>query len=569
MEYAKTEGLWKIKAGLGIVGRKALSELNKASVNAEKAQEKTLRAILETSKDTVFGREHHFDEILRAKTARELFAAYGQEIKINEYEDLMPYIERHKSGEANVLFPGKPKIYATTSGTTNDPKWIPITEKYYKDIYSQMNQLWFYTAMKHRPHVFDGVTVSIVGKAVEGAAPDGTLYGSISGMTQRDIPKFMQPLHAAPADVFHIADYKARYYAIMRMGLARNTTWIITANPSTLVEMQSNANEFYDDYIDDIEHGTISTKVDIPDNIRKAMLAHIKPNPARAKELRGLREKYGTVLPKHYWPNLQVVNIWMCGNTNVYFQKIKDSFPPDTLFFEFSYYASECKAGNIINPKTKDTVLIAHKIFFEFIREEEFGSENPRIYQLHEVKQGERYNIIVTTPSGLYRYSMNDIVEVTGFYNDFPTIQFIQKANGIISMTGEKLHERQFIEAVHSVEKETGKNLRFFVSFADLKNSLYRFYYEFSDNSVTHADAENFTRLVDEEMKRLNDEYKAKRDSLRIKDPETELLVNESFETFKARCIDLGYRDGQFKLNLLMQDEKRHDMFKDLVKNAS
>ena len=28
----------------------------------------------------------------------------------------------------------------------------------------------------------------------------------------------------------------------------------------------------------------------------------------------------------------------------------------------------------------------------------------------------------------------------------------------------------------------------------------------------------------------------------------------------------MGARDGQFKLNLLMQDEKRHGMFKDLIR---
>jgi hypothetical protein len=116
------------------------------------------------------------------------------------------------------------------------------------------------------------------------------------------------------------------------------------------------------------------------------------------------------------------------------------------------------------------------------------------------------------------------------------------------------------------VEKETNDFLRFFVCFADVQKSLYRFYYEFADPSVTKEDAENFTKLVDSQMRILNPEYKDKRNSFRVKDPETELLVNDSFETFKARCIDMGYRDGQFKLNLLMQDEKREAMFEELVK---
>jgi hypothetical protein len=329
----KTKGVWKIKAGLGIVGFKELMRLNRKSKNAKKAQEETLRKLLIASKDTVYGKEHRFEEILNAATADELFQQYSENVKVNQYSDFEPYIERHKNGEADILFPGKPKFYAATSGTTNTPKWIPMTESYYKEVFSKMNQLWFYIAMKYRPHVFDGKTLSIVGKAIEGEAPDGTLYGSISGMSQRDIPSFMKVIYSAPADIFNISDYKSRYYSLMRMAIAQNITWIITANPSTLVEMQNNANEFYDDYVNDIENGTISAQFDIPDNIRQALLAEIQPDRERANELRVLKEKYGTVLPKHYWPDLQVISVWMCGNTNVYFQKVKDSFPKQALFF--------------------------------------------------------------------------------------------------------------------------------------------------------------------------------------------------------------------------------------------
>lgn len=91
------------------------------------------------------------------------------------------------------------------------------------------------------------------------------------------------------------------------------------------------------------------------------------------------------------------------------------------------------------------------------------------------------------------------------------------------------------------------------------------FYYEFADQSTTQEQAENFTKLVDEELKATNIEYEAKRASFRVKDPITHRLVEQSFEQFKAQCIAEGARDGQFKMNLLMQDEKRHAKFKQLV----
>jgi len=562
----RVKGWWLIRLALTIVGKKQLKELKKASKNGKKSSADTLRGILSTAKDTVYGKEHHFEEILAAKTDDELFSLYQKNVKINDYEDLRPYIDRHKNGEADILFPGKPKMYATTSGTTKEPKWIPVTEQYYMDVYKKMNQLWFYTMIMNRPKVFYGPCVSIVGKAIEGAAPDGTVYGSISGVMQRDIPNFMKAVHTAPADVFHIADYKARYYAIMRMAIERDTHLIITANPSTLVEMQTNANEFFDEYCNDIEKGTVSKKFPIPDEIRTTLENYTKPNPARAAELRKLKERHGTVLPKHYWPNMQVVNVWFCGNTRIYFEKIRDSFPPDCVFHEFSYVASECKAGVVLKSNSQDTVLFGHKSYFEFIPESDIENPNPKILQAHELKEGQRYGMLVTTCSGLYRYNMHDLLEITGYYNQFPFLKFIQKVNGTISLTGEKLHERQFIEAVHEVEKKTGKIAHFFVGFADPQKSNYKFYFEFADQNISVTEAEEFTTYLDNCLQEYNPEYKEKRASNRVKPPETALLGPESFERFKATCIDKGYRDGQFKLNLLMQDEKRHAMFKELIK---
>jgi len=566
MKEKRIKKWWLIRLALTIVGKKGLKEMVKASKDGKKASDQVLRLILTSSKDTVYGKEHHFEEILKAGTPEELFRLYQKNVPMNDYEDLRPYIERHKNGEPDILFPGKPMMYATTSGTTKEPKWIPLTREYYQTVYKKMNQMWFYTMIKNKPKTFYGPAVVIVGKALEGEAPDGTVFGSASGVMARDIPGFMKAVYTAPGDVYHIADYKARYYALMRMSIARNCTVTITANPSTLVEMQTNANEFFDDYCDDIEHGTISKKFDIPDNIRAALQEYIQPNPKRAAELRALKKRYGTVLPKHYWPDMQVVNTWFCGNTRIYYEKIKDSFPPKCVFHEFSYLSTEVKAGLVLKSGSPDTILFAHKNYFEFIHESDIENPNPKIYQAHEVKKGQRYCMLVTTSAGLYRYNMNDLLEITDFLNEFPFLRFIQKINGTISLTGEKLHERQFIEAVHETEKKTGRKAPFFVGFANLEKSNYTFYYEFADQNTSLAQAEEFTEQVDRILQDYNPEYREKRASNRVKAPETALLGPESFERFKATCIDKGYRDGQFKLNLLLQDEKRQAMFKDLVK---
>ena len=549
---------------LGMAGGIQYLKLKSVSRNPRKASEQTLRAILTYAKDTEYGREHGFADILEAKTDTELYARYQQAVKPNDYEDLRPYVEKHKHGAESILFPGKPVMYATTSGTTSEPKWIPITKEYLNNVYGKMTKVWLFNFIKNRPKVYAGKIVSIVGKVKEGEAPDGTFFGSVSGVTQRDCPKFVKKLYASPASVFSIEDYTARYYTLMRMGIERNVTLIVTANPSTIVEMQNNVNEFYDDYCNDIEHGTLNASLNIPQWIRDDIQPYLKPNPERANELRALKAKYGTVLPKHYWRDLQILNTWKCGNTKVYLDKFDGSFPEGMLHQEFGYFSSECRFGLVLDD-TNNTVLFPHFHYYEFIAEEDLDNPNPRFLQLHELQKGKRYCPYVTTMAGLYRYNMNDLVEVGDFFEQTPTVHMIQKVNGIVTITGEKLHERQFIAAVREAEQRTGLKTQFFIGFANLEKSNYDFMYEFAEPTTTQEQAEAFTRVVDEVLKEMNIEYKAKRDSFRLKDPDTKRMVPQSFEQFKARCIAEGARDGQFKLQLLMQDENRHNKFLDLV----
>ncbi len=238
---------------LGAAGGIQYLKLKSASSNPRKSQEKCLRAILNYGKDTVYGKEHNFSHILEAKTAGELFARYQEQVKASDYEDFRPYVTRMKNGETDILFQGKPVLYATTSGSTGEPKWIPISEAYLKNIYGKMNKVWLFNFIKNRPKVYEGYIVSIVGKQIEGYTPDGTIYGSVSGFTQKNCPGFVKKLYVSPSEVFDIEDYTARNYVIMRMGIERNTTLVVTANPSTMVEMQKNVDYWYDEYVKDIK----------------------------------------------------------------------------------------------------------------------------------------------------------------------------------------------------------------------------------------------------------------------------------------------------------------------------
>ena len=531
-------------------------ELSLASRFPEQASARTLRRILRLSANTVYGREHHFASICKARKPEQLFRLYEKSVQPAEFEAFRPYVERHKKGERNVLIPGKPLMYATTSGTTSQPKWIPISMTYMKEVYSSMSHIWLDNFARLRPKFLSGGLVVSVAKVVEGYAEDGTIFGSVSGVTARELPRFIRERFVTPSEVYDIKDYSARYYTMMRLAIAHSVTYIVAPNPSTIMELVHNAEEYFEDYIEDIEKGTLSSKFDIPEKIRAALAPKLKSDPKRADFLRKIKAEHPVPQIKHWWPELQFLSSWKCGNTAIAAAKVSEQLPECCCYQELGFFASECRFGLVLDQGI-DTTLFPHYHFYEFVEESELDKPDPRFLRLHELEQGKRYCIFVTTLSGLYRYNMNDLVEVGGWYHKTPKIHMVQKVNGIVSITGEKLYEKQFIEAVRMAEQETGWKVNFFIGFANPEDSLYDFYYEFDNRKVRKAKARRFTEIVDARLKEMNIEYESKRASNRLKMPETFVLKKNAYDLFKKRSLQEGARDGQFKLVMLLQDKRR------------
>ena len=562
---------WLINTALCLVGGSQRLRLNFWNKHPKHAAERTLRDILTISKDTVYGKEHHFDRILSATSAEDLFRLYQQYVPVNDsFETLRPYVERHKNGEKDILFPGKPDMYATTSGTTSEPKWVPMTHKYLKDVYGKMTHIWIWNFISHRSRIFGGHLFTTVGKELEGYAPDGTIFGSVSGVLVRDVPSIIKKHYTAPACVMSIDDYAARNYTLMRLALQyRDVTLWATANPSTILELLRTLNENTLEMIDDIEHGTLSWNFDISDYIREELADYMKPEPKRAQELRDLLEKHGKLEPKHFWPWLQLLSTWKCGNTKIYMEKYMDQFNWDKTFYqELGYIATECRFGFSLD-ETNESVLFPHFHYYEFVEESELDSPHKNYLQIHELEKGKRYCAYVTTYSGLFRYNMNDLVEVGGKFYNTPTVHMISKVNGIVSMTGEKLYEPQFIDAVHKAEQELEIKTKFFVGFADIQESKYHFYFEFADEKIDQKTADKFAQVVDKKLQEINNEYESKRASFRLHDPQAHILLNNAYARFKAACLRDGFRDGQFKFNLLMQDDKRRRKFDQIERETT
>lgn len=146
-----------INLGLGLISLPGRTALARASRNPEKASAKTLRKILLLAKDTVYGKEHHFASILKARKPEQLFRLFEKSVRPSDYESFRAYVDRHKKGEPNVLIPGKPLMYATTSGTTSQPKWIPISSTYMKTSMMRCHTYGLTISLAYGQNSFQGV----------------------------------------------------------------------------------------------------------------------------------------------------------------------------------------------------------------------------------------------------------------------------------------------------------------------------------------------------------------------------------------------------------------------------
>jgi hypothetical protein len=538
------------KAALSLAGIPLLIKLKNSTKNIKEVQHRVLMHIVDSCKDTAFGKEHSFDKIRKIED-------YRSAVPVRDFEGHRKYIERMCRGESDVLFKGKPIFYNMTSGTTDKPKLIPVSAEYYNRAYSGISKLWFYTSLRDNPRLFHGKNLSAVSPAVEGTVEDGTTYGSISGVVYKNIPLILRDLYATPYPVICIKDYQKKYYAMMRYSLGCEISYIITANPSTLIQFNRTIIENADDLVRDIRDGTLRKDVlgEIDPSEREKLRSTLKPDASRALKLERLITIWGDkIRPRHYWPNLVCVNTWKQGNCALVLPKIDDYFSSDTALREFGYQASEARAGMVLGNEWNYSLLLANTYQFEFIEENERFSEKPIILGAHELEIGKSYYIIFSNGSGLYRYDINDIIKVKGFYNQFPLFEFIQKGEGVTSLTGEKLSEAHVIKAVTEAASAKNIQVEFYMMYCDQKQFVYKLYTEFKPGTPQKLKLA-FADSVDEHLKFINPEYTAKRDSKRLQTPVLLEIKDNSYEMLKSRLLAEGKaREGQYKISCLTKD---------------
>ncbi len=529
----------RVERILSIPGSKMYKSFVQASLDAEASQRDVLSEILGYAENTVIGRRFHFD-------ITKSYDEFCARVPTMSYEDHRPYVDRHTRGEENVLFPGKPLMYNRSSGTTTQPKLIPVTPYNFQRTIKDRGKLWLYGLSRSFPGIYKGQSFSVVSPSVEGHTEDGTPYGSLSGVMRQNIPEFMKLTHSAPYCATLIGDYEAKVYTMLRFSLACDVTIMLTGNPATVLNFAVKADAWKEDLIRDIRDGTLKADLQIDPEIRSEAESYLEPAPDRAAELDRLASSNGRFRPADYWPNLGLIHTWKNGNTRLVIPKLEPWFRPDTPILDFGYIASEIMATDLIDPETDGSILQVQSGFYEFTRFEDEGKPDRDFLMAHQLEVGRRYYIHVTTFSGLYRYDMNDVIKVVGFFNSAPIIRFLYKGKGITSIQGEKLSEEQFIEAVERASKKTGIEHDFFIGYADTDISGYQLYIEFLSDYNDDRIAD-FQLAMDEALCQVNVEYESKLRSQRLRPLEVVQLGKDFFSRYRALRLEEGTHEGQIK----------------------
>ena len=508
-----------------------------------RTQESYLLELVGRNRDTAFGKDHGFNAIRS-------IAEYRRQVPIADYERHRPYVARIGKDSEPILTAERTIMFNMTSGTTGEAKLLPVTPTT-RAIHGRLTRLWYSRAWLDHPACFNGKVLGMVGSPVEGRTANGIPFGSASGLIYRSSPWWIRRTLALPYEIAEIKDFQAKYYTAMRFALAQDISFFATPNPSTILRMVETAASAAHHIVKDIHDGTISGSGAIDPTARDRLATSVERSPQRARFLEQLLTRHGELRPEHYWPNLKLIGCWKGGTVGVRLQEFPRWFGTHTPVRDLGYLASEAHLSLPISDKGAAGILAIDANYYEFIPEADMANANPSVLCADELERDGVYYIVVTTAGGLYRYDMNDLVRVVDFYRQTPVIEFLRKGRDVTSITGEKLHVNQLIQAVDAAQRECGISLRHYRAFADIDRSRYALLIELAAIEHNRDTLSKLAGRIDENLCHGNLEYAQKRLSLRLRALVLVVMKSGWFERATAAAIHSGKRDTQYKPLLL------------------
>jgi hypothetical protein len=484
--------------------RKRMRRIRYFSEHPQEVQSALLSQFINANRHTEWGRIHDFKHIYNTHQ-------FAQNVPIQDYESLNPYINRMMHGERNVLWDGQVKWYSKSSGTTNDKsKYIPVTIRNLKTCHLKGG--WDTSALiyKARPQTQGFVgKMLLMGGTYESYEPyPQTRFGDVSAIMIHHLPSVANYIYAPSLDIAMMPNFEQKVEA-MAHALIKEDMRSIGGVPTWTVVL-----------------------------------------------LRRILEITGKNNILDVWPNLEV---YIHGGVSFapYKETFKKLIPKDDFnYWEIynaseGYFATQCEYG------AEDMLLLLNNgVYYEFLPESEWFSSHPRAIPLSEVVAGKHYAPVITTNAGLWRYIPGDTVMFTSIkpYKIIITGRTKQFVNAfgeevMVSNTDKALAEACALVGAQVSEYTVAP------IFFNHKNKRSKGGHEWLiEFEKEPPDLETFNTLLDNNLQKINSDYEAKR----FKNMAMERLKLRPLPrgTFHNWLKDKGKLGGQNKVPRLANDRK-------------
>jgi hypothetical protein len=454
--------------------------------------------LLAAGQYTEFGRKCHFSQI-------QSLAAYKEQVPIQEYEDLKPFVDRMIQGEENVLWNTPVKWFAKSSGTTSDKsKFIPVTDESLKNNHylGMKDVLSFYYAANPESDLLTGKGLVIGGSHQIHQLNDEVHFGDLSAVVLQNSPFWSNWLRTPDLSIALMDEWESKIEALAQSTINENVT-SMAGVPTWLIILLK-----------------------------------------RILELTGKK----TII--EVWPSLE---LYLHGGVSFtpYKAQFEQLIGAPINYLEM-YNASEGFFA-AQDDMTADGMLLMcdHGIFYEFMPVEEWGKKDARTLQLNEVEVGKNYAPVITTNGGLWRYLLGDTVQFTSVY------PFRVKVSGrlkhFMNAFGEEVIVDNTDKAITEACAATGAIVKDYtaapVYFSESSNGAHEWLIEFEQ---APSSLPEFVAELDASLKNSNSDYEAKRHKdIALRAPLVHAVQPNTFINWLSSKGKLG---GQHKVPRLSND---------------
>jgi hypothetical protein len=511
------------------------------AARALQTQETLIAECVGANCETAFGREHGFGKVRNIDD-------YRHAVPIRHYDELVEWISRSADGEERVLTAEEPIRFFKTTGTTSVAKKIPVTPA------SAMRNMESFlalhgTQLHYHPELNERADTTLVTylspkKVKEFLGPRKLPYCStteVPNEIRRGREDLVPPWTRKLQDV--VEDDSVRLYFLLCFAASHDLYNITCLHPSRFQTVASTLQQKWPQIVKELRDGTV-----LGERIRD-------PAPERAQALEAIASKCGTLRPRDVWPNLKFVASWSGSYIDRYRPTMEGSFAEG--FMPMPSISSEAFATMTIDENPISQPLNVRGGVFEFVPADQKVEPASPTLQFHELAEGESYEVVLTTLSGLYRYAMCDIFKVHGFVGRVPRLEYTGRRS-VSDLTGEKLAEEQVEDVVAAVLQGRGLKSASFAMCAIRSDDpadrpKYVLALELSEAALASS-ADELAAELDTRFRKVNSRYELKRNFGDLKPIEVLQLEAGTFGRYRERLIRRGMPAGQLKDKVLHKD---------------